>query len=441
MKSLLSLVLVALLFSPSLGMGYHQTGQTVYYRTSSGTHPYYYSRSYAPISYYNDYISYRSSAGCSNNPCGTNAICREASGGRPVCSCPPGHSGNPLTHCSRAECLDHSECGGHQACRNGHCVNPCADACGTNAKCETRNHVPVCSCLNRYVGDPFSHCRLQDPEELCHPSPCGVNTNCQVINGVPTCTCLPGFVGQPITGCNHECESDSHCGPQEQCQNFKCVSSCNQCGKGAQCVRVSNHRAVCECPKNYIGSPYTECRAECYGDVDCPGSKPACIYGICKNPCDGACGVGADCNLRGLTPVCSCPRDMTGDPFVRCRPFTKEDLCIPNPCGANAQCVPGHDRSGKERPVCTCLPGYTGNALSNCVRGECQSDSECSDHRACVAYQCVDPCIGQCGIGAECHAKRHLAVCTCPTGTSGDALVQCRQSRSFPVARYNYKRK
>lgn len=37
---------------------------------------------------------------------------------------------------------------------------------------------------------------------------------------------------------------------------------------------------------------------------------------------------------------------MTGDPFVSCRPFTKEDLCIPNPCGTNAQCVPGHDNSG-----------------------------------------------------------------------------------------------
>lgn len=33
-------------------------------------------------------------------------------------------------------------------------------------------------------------------------------------------------------------------------------------------------------------------------------------------------GINADCNLRGLTPICSCPRDMTGDPFVSCRPFT-----------------------------------------------------------------------------------------------------------------------
>lgn len=78
--------------------------------------------------------------------------------------------------------------------------------------------------------------------------------------------------------------------------------------------------------QGYIGSPYTECRPECYGDRDCPAGRPACFYGICKNTCDGACGAGADCNLRGLTPVCSCPRDMTGDPFISCRPFTKGSL-------------------------------------------------------------------------------------------------------------------
>lgn len=110
------------------------------------------------------------------------------------------------------------------------------------------------------------------------------------------------------------------------CQGFKCVAACSQCGKGATCSGVANHRAVCECPKGYIGSPHTECRPECYGDVDCPSNRPACFYGICKNTCEGACGIGADCHLRGLTPVCSCPRDMTGDPFIRCRPFTAREF-------------------------------------------------------------------------------------------------------------------
>lgn len=44
------------------------------------------------------------------------------------------------------------------------------------------------------------------------------------------------------------------------------------------------------------------------------------------------------------------------------------DLCEPNPCGANAKCTPGHDRTGAERPVCTCPTGYRGNALVSCEK-------------------------------------------------------------------------
>lgn len=97
---------------------------------------------------------------------------------------------------------------------------------------------------------------------------------------MPTCSCLPTYIGNPVSGCKHECDSDNDCGPQEHCSGFKCIRSCSQCGKGANCVRVHNHKAVCECPEGYFGSPYTECRAECYSDGDCPSFKPACIYVI-----------------------------------------------------------------------------------------------------------------------------------------------------------------
>lgn len=92
--------------------------------------------------------------------------------------------------------------------------------------------------------------------------------------------------------------------------------------------------------------------------------------------------------------------------------------------------------------MCTCLPGYTGNPLSHCVRGECQSDSECPDSRACINYSCIDPCIGQCGANAICEAQRHIAVCKCPRGYDGNAASSCvRQSRAYyPFSRY-YKKK
>lgn len=85
---------------------------------------------------------------CYPNPCGINAECRDV--GRPVCSCPAGYRGDPLTRCIRSECLDHIECAGHLSCRNGNCENPCIGLCGINADCTVRNHIPVCSCPRGY---------------------------------------------------------------------------------------------------------------------------------------------------------------------------------------------------------------------------------------------------------------------------------------------------
>ncbi|XP_068900468.1 adhesive plaque matrix protein 2 isoform X2 [Tenebrio molitor] len=324
---------------------------------------------------------------CSSGTCGQNAQC-SIIGGRPVCSCFRGYLGDPLSLCKRAECLDNSECRGHLTCRNGRCIDPCEGTCGANAICNAKNHLPVCSCPAGYTGDPFSHCRHFDPSELCRPSPCGANTLCEVVNQTPTCKCLPGYHGSPISGCRHECDSDTECGPSLACIEFKCQNPCSQCGTNAECD-VRNHRPVCKCPKNYFGNPLSSCQPECYGDSDCPSGRPACFYGICKNPCDGVCGVSANCELRGLTPICSCPRDMTGDPFISCRPFDKRDLCEPNPCGANARCEPGYDRTNKERPVCTCHPGYVGDPLVSCNPGECTEDSHCPDSKACIDYNRV----------------------------------------------------
>ncbi|KAK5638840.1 hypothetical protein RI129_013135 [Pyrocoelia pectoralis] len=362
---------------------------------------------------------------CSGSTCGINAHCTTI-GDRPVCSCLKGYTGDPLYNCIRAECLDNTECRGHLACRNQRCVDPCQGVCGSHANCETRNHIPTCTCPPGHTGDPFKHCRVFDPEELCHPSPCGANTICEVVNNVPTCKCQQGYHGSPIAGCRHECDSDTECGHQHACIEFRCQNPCSQCGKNAECEVVQNHVPLCKCPRGYFGNPLTSCQPECTQHSDCPRSKPACFYNSCKNPCDGVCGINANCELRnGITPVCSCPKDMTGDPFTRCRPFTKEDLCDPNPCGSNAKCQPGYDRYNQERPVCTCHPGYIGDPITGCIRGECADDNECPDHQACFEYKCQNPCRGQCGANAVCNSRKHVAVCTCLEGYNGDALSNC----------------
>ena len=51
--------------------------------------------------------------------------------------------------------------------------------------------------------------------------------------------------------------------------------------------------------------------------------------------------------------------------------FSTGDLCNPNPCGIDADCKPGSDRSGNDRPVCFCRAGYLGDPLVSCRRGQC----------------------------------------------------------------------
>jgi len=92
--------------------------------------------------------------------------------------------------------------------------------------------------------------------------------------------------------------------------------------------------------------------------------------------------------------------------------------CKPNPCGPNSQCQPRGDES-----VCTCLPDFIGSP-PNC-RAECVSNSECSNHLACINKKCRDPCIGSCGANANCHVVSHTPMCSCINGYTGDPFTQC----------------
>lgn len=74
----------------------------------------------------------------------------------PVCSCQSGYIGTP-PNCV-PECIVNSECALDKACINKKCVDPCPNTCGLEAKCTTKNHNPICACLNGYTGDPFVQC-------------------------------------------------------------------------------------------------------------------------------------------------------------------------------------------------------------------------------------------------------------------------------------------
>lgn len=432
---------------------------------------------------------------CNPSPCGSYAECRPVND-KPVCSCLPGYYGNPC----RPECVASSDCSSDRACINQKCQDPCPGSCGDGAVCEVRDHNPICSCVRGQTGDPFVRCEpvRAEPEtappkksDPCNPSPCGVGAQCrgQGTNSA-TCYCPPNYQGDPYTSCRPECVTNTDCPRDKSCANNRCVDPCpGVCGLNAEC-RVINHNPVCTCVTGYTGDassacrpvpvesrpiepvksetpcvpspcgPNSACRAvgntpacscqpgylgvppscrpECVSNSECSQSM-ACVNQRCKDPCAGVCGEGAVCRVVNHNPICNCPRDMTGDPFVRCQrlpvvveqPVIKEPVnpCVPSPCGPNSQC---QVVSGQAK--CECQANMIGVA-PNC-RPECVVNSDCPSDRACIAQRCKDPCDGTCGSNSQCRVIGHNPVCSCLPSYTGDPFRNCvpvQRNDSFPV--------
>ncbi|KAK9751237.1 hypothetical protein QE152_g5175 [Popillia japonica] len=114
-------------------------------------------------------------------------------------------------------------------------------------------------------------------------------------------------------------------------------SSCSSCAYYAKCAIVADI-ATCACQKGYEGDPLTYCkRLECVDNSEC-SSHLVCKQGRCIDPCDGMCGVNAQCQVHLHIPVCSCPAGYTGRPTEYCRRFDPSEICHPNPCGPNTNC-------------------------------------------------------------------------------------------------------
>lgn len=92
---------------------------------------------------------------CVPSPCGPYSECRDI-GGAPSCSCLANYFGSP-PNC-RPECTVNSDCPSDRACIRQKCTNPCPGSCGLSSQCTVFNHIPVCTCLEGFTGDPFSNC-------------------------------------------------------------------------------------------------------------------------------------------------------------------------------------------------------------------------------------------------------------------------------------------
>jgi len=143
------------------------------------------------------------------------------------------------------------------------CRDPCPGSCGIGSVCNVLNHVPICQCPDGFTGDPFVSCYLKpqipvaDVEtDPCNPSPCGTNSICN--NGL--CTCLPEYHGDPYVGCRPECVLNNECSRDKACIRNKCVNPCpGACGYNAIC-EVYNHIPMCRCPEGLAGDAFTQCQ-------------------------------------------------------------------------------------------------------------------------------------------------------------------------------------
>lgn len=110
--------------------------------------------------------------------------------------------------------------------------------------------------LNRIILLVISDTTPPIPIDPCQPSPCGPNTVCN--NGY--CSCEEGYHGDPNLGCRPECIYNTDCPLDKGCQRNKCINPCiNTCGVNAICD-VINHIPMCTCPKSMSGNAFIECR-------------------------------------------------------------------------------------------------------------------------------------------------------------------------------------
>lgn len=217
---------------------------------------------------------------CNPSPCGANALCKERNNVG-SCVCLPEYFGDPYTGC-RPECVTNSDCPRDKACTNNKCRDPCPGVCGLNAECRVYNHAPSCLCIAGYIGNAQTSCHLPPPSKtiLLHQPNINSFSFLEEIEEPKGNPCVP-----------------SPCGPYSHC-------------------RVINDHAVCSCQTNYIGAP-PSCKPECMVSTDCSQNR-ACINTKCQDPCPGTCGINARCQIVNHNPICSCPTNYVGDPFVRC---------------------------------------------------------------------------------------------------------------------------
>ncbi|CAL4065693.1 unnamed protein product, partial [Meganyctiphanes norvegica] len=403
--------------------------------------------------------------------------------------------------------------------------------CGDNADCQTIGHRPICTCPPGTTGNPTIKCSALAterpppppipigetrppppddpviPDHITKTPPLSPEAQTTKRPPQPTIKPLPPTPILPVI--EIACENNDDCEVDNSCINMMCLNSCslNLCGQDANCHTV-NHRPICVCPPGTTGDPQRGCLATTTDRITLPpplgettprpkdppinvGSGPSskapspiadittpkpevydtpapppmpvvppipvgcesshhcpyentCINRLCLNVCHpGLCGDDADCQTVGHRPSCLCPPGTTGNPTIKCTALLADvttpmspisgDQIIPPDSPINSGIGPS---STQPPPIIELpeeptpppqLPPPPPTPIVPSIAIACENNDECTSDNSCINNLCYDVCsLGICGTDADCKIHDHRPICTCPPGTTGDPLIKCQ---------------
>lgn len=431
---------------------------------------------------------------CELTLCTLNARCLSIAH-QPQCICLPGYEGDGRhsclpkrvfcqsnAHCSSGQicvgnvcvsgCGNDSHCNHDQRCESGRCSALCTEkTCGFGGYCESSNHSSSCKCPAGWEGDPYIHCTQRNQTTIDLPSIIQTNistsTEATSVSLPPTDVSEPSIVdcrddaqcnvGSICEGnhCRAGCRLDAHCTYDSACVHGRCKLVCSLdsvCGRNGMCQPLM-HRARCHCPPGTSGDPYDYCESFSIDPTRPPTFVPD-PSNATKNISTGRhqqctsqvhCLSGSFCSSDGHC-IAGCESDHHCPANLACIRRTCSDPCA-SACATNAQC----NLSANRQPICSCLPGFTGDASRQCTAlrlsvcqsdldcgiaqiceqkrcvEACRTDDTCSTGNSCINRRCQNPCAvyGVCGPSTTCLARDHQPHCECLHGFAGNPQIGC----------------
>lgn len=321
----------------------------------------------------------------------------------------------PLINKHGGKCKTDTDCG------------PCYKCDATQGKCvlkgtaQTATYCKPCSNPSQCGGNT-NLCQRQAAGNRCLQA-CDINgccplgTSCQVLGGQKQC------VPDSNACADVACQSDTECGPGEECNNGTCrpkpvtpsAKLCKQCTQDSDC----GAGATC---RDYPDGKY--CTQPCVADNFCPtgyscqlvGNTRQCIAdgGECKCQADTDCYTGFTCQ----SDICQ-----------RAGGGKYNDSCENNrKCAQGFQCLTTNSGKVCYKPCKGTNPvGEHGNNCSS--DGRCNNGARCYGVRG-VGYICLQACSSDssCTYGGAC-TDRGTNLCTCDKDEDCKRGNYCNKSK------------